>query len=195
MDYKQRIYNLVRGNDAVLQRRSEPFRLASGEWSHWFIDAKNAVDDPDDLDLVGAAMVHAAAQAGVEIDAVGGLVLGAVPFVFAVSGKARCKWLLVRKEPKGRGTNLWIEGARVEPGMKVMLVEDVVTTAGSIKDAYDRLSEQGAVVVFASALVDRGDHGDALFARLGVPYKPMLRYGDLGIPRVGDEDVVGSPAR
>lgn len=195
MNYKTRICGMVKGNDAVLQYRRDPIRLASGELSHWFIDGKHVVADPDDLDYVGAAMLHAATEAGIEIDAVGGLVLGAVPFTFAVSNKARCKWLLIRKEPKGRGTNLWVEGARIEPGMKVMLVDDVVTTAGSIKDAYDRVTDQGATVVFASALVDRADHGDALFGRLGVRYVPMLRYSDLGIPRVGDEHFAAAATR
>src|ERR1700722_3690871 len=82
----------------VLQRLDEPIQLASGEWSRDFIDAKVAVDDADDLDLVGVAMFAAAASAGVEFEAVGGLVLGAVPFAFAVARAARCRWFLVRKE-------------------------------------------------------------------------------------------------
>jgi len=169
----------------VLQRLPEPVRLASGEMSRDFVDAKLAVADPDDLELVGQAMVAAAAEAGAAFDAVGGLVLGSVPFTFAVAHAARCKWFLIRKEPKGRGTNLWVEGARLERGMRVMLVDDVVTTGGSIKDAYERVSEQGASVVFATTLVDRSGLAKEFFARIGVPYVPMLTYTDLGIEPVG----------
>ncbi len=169
----------------VLQHLPEPIRLASGEMSRDFIDAKVAVDDPDDLEFVGRAMVAAAQQADVEFDAVGGLVLGAVPFTFAVAGAARCKWFLIRKEPKGRGTNRWIEGARITPGMRVVLVEDVVTTGGSIRDAYERVGLEGGTVVFATTLVDRGDQAAGFFEGAGVPYVAMVTYRDLGIEPVG----------
>jgi len=170
---------------AVLQHLPEPIQLASGEMSRDFIDAKLAVDDPDDLEVVGRAMLAAAQDAGVEFDAVGGLVLGAVPFTFAVAGAARCKWFLIRKEPKGRGTNRWIEGARITRGLRVLLVEDVVTTGGSIRDAYERVGLEGGNVVFVTTLVDRGDEAAGFFAGVGVPYVAMLTYRDLDIEPVG----------
>ncbi len=177
----------------VLQHLPEPIRLASGEMSRDFIDAKVAVDDPDDLEFVGRAMVAAAQRADIEFDAVGGLVLGAVPFTFAVAGAARCKWFLIRKEPKGRGTNRWIEGARITPGMRVVLVEDVVTTGGSIRDAYERVGLERGTVVFATTLVDRGDQAAAFFQGVGVPYEAMVTYRDLGIEPVGQTGPPDSP--
>jgi len=178
---------------AALQHLPEPIRLASGEMSRDFIDAKVAVDDPDDLEFVGRAMVAAAQDANVEFDAVGGLVLGAVPFTFAVAGAARCKWFLIRKEPKGRGTNRWVEGARITPGMRVVLVEDVVTTGGSIRDAYERVGIEGGNVVFATTLVDRGDEAAGFFEGVGVPYVAMVTYRDLGIEPVGRTGPSASP--
>jgi orotate phosphoribosyltransferase len=182
--YRERLVELVE-DPAVLQRLPEPIRLASGEMSRDFIDGKLAVDDAGDLEFVGEAMVAAAREIEVDFDAVGGLVLGAVPFVFAVVSAARCQWFLVRKEPKGRGTNLWIEGARISRGTRVMLVEDVVTTGGSIRKAHDKVVETGAEVVFATALVDRGDRAAGFFESVGVPYVPLLTYRDLGIDPVG----------
>ena len=170
---------------AVLTHTPEPIRLASGEMSRDFIDGKLAVADPDDLDWVGAAMFRAASSLGIEFDAVGGLVLGAVPFTFAVAHAARCKWFMIRKEPKGRGTNRWIEGVRIEPGMRVMIVDDVVTTGGSIRDAYEHVVEEGGNVVFATTLVDRGDLAAEYFESVKVPYVPMLTYRDLNITPVG----------
>jgi orotate phosphoribosyltransferase len=184
--YFERIRQIVM-DPAVLTHTVEPIRLASGEMSRDFIDGKLAVDDPDDLDYVGAAMFHAASSVGIEFDAVGGLVLGAVPFAFAVAEAARCKWFMIRKESKGRGTNRRIEGARIQPGMRVMVVDDVVTTGGSIRDAYDHVVEEGGCVVFATTLVDRGDSAAAYFASVGVPYVPMLTYSDLDIEPVGHE--------
>lgn len=172
---------------AVLTRLDEPIELASGERSRYFIDAKLAVDDPDDLALVGEAIVAAAAEHDARFDAVGGLVLGAVPFTFAVAQAAPCRWFLVRKEPKGRGTNRWVEGTRIAAGTRVALVDDVVTTGGSIRVAYERARETGAEVVFATTLVDRGDDAAAFFASVGVPYEPLLTYRDLGIEPVGGE--------
>ena len=140
-------------------------------------------------------MFAAACEAGVEFDAVGGLVLGAAPFTFAVAQAARCKWFLIRKEPKGRGTNLWFEGARISSGTRVMLVDDVVTKGGSIRDAYERVISEGGVVVFATTLVDRSDFASEFFKSVGVPYVPMLTYHDLGIEPVGHEPRAAAAAR
>jgi orotate phosphoribosyltransferase len=181
--YKPRVLELL-AEPHVLQRLPEPVKLASGQMSDIFIDGKLAVDDADDLELVGEAMFAAARRTGAHFEAVGGMELGAVPFTFAVQRTARCKWFLVRKTPKGRGTNRWVEGARLCPGMPIMLVEDVVTTGGSISRAYARVREEGAEVVFATALVDRGEEAGHFFATQGVPYLPLLTYRDLGIAPV-----------
>jgi len=182
--FTPRLLELVK-DPAVLLRLPEPVRLASGEMSRDFIDGKRAVDDADDLDFVGSAMWAAAGEAGVEFDAVGGLVLGAAPFAFAVAGAARCKWFLIRKEPKGRGTNQWFEGARIADGSRVMLVDDVVTKGGSMRSAYERVVAEGGRIVFATTLVDRSHYASEFFERVGVPYVPMLTYQDLGIEPVG----------
>lgn len=192
--FTPRLLEIVR-DPTVLLHLPEPIELASGEMSQDFIDGKHAVDDPDDLDFVGAAMFAAACEAGVEFDAVGGLVLGAAPFTFAVAQAARCKWFLIRKEPKGRGTNLWFEGARIASGTRVMLVDDVVTKGGSIRDAYERVVREGGVVVFATALVDRSRFASEFFKSVGVPYVPMLTYEDLGIEPVGHEPRAAATAR
>jgi orotate phosphoribosyltransferase len=181
---KERLLRIVQDPD-VLQRLPEPIQLASGEWSRDFIDAKLAVDDPDDFEFVGAAMVEAAREVGAEFEAVGGLVLGAVPFTFAVAQSARCQWFLIRKEPKGRGTNLWVEGARIGQGTRVMVVDDVITTGGSIRKAYERVQDMGGQVTFASTLVDRGDEAARFFESVGVPYQPLLTYRDLAIDPIG----------
>ncbi|MGD0808298.1 MAG: phosphoribosyltransferase family protein [Acidimicrobiales bacterium] len=181
--YTPRLSQIVTSPD-VLKRLDEPVQLSSGEWSDVFIDGKHAVDDADNLDFVGSAMFAAVCEAGVEFEAVGGLELGAVPFAFAVQRIARCKWFLVRKTPKGRGTNLWVEGARIAEGMPVMLVDDVVTTGDSICKAYDRIQKEGGRVVFATTLVDRGEEAAEFFGNVGVPYVPMLTYRDLDIEPV-----------
>lgn len=186
-----RLLRLVRDNPDVLQRFDEPVELASGELSHEFVDGKRAVVDPDDLAFVGKEMVRRAKEAGVSFDAVGGLALGAVPLTFAVAHAAPCKWFVVRKEAKGRGTNLRVEGASLAGGVPVMVVEDVVTTGGSIRAAYEAVRAEGGTVVFATTLVDRGDRAGEFFRQAGVPYAPLLTYRDLGIDPVGGDPQTG----
>jgi orotate phosphoribosyltransferase len=66
----------------------------------------------------------------------------------------------------------------------VLLVDDVITTGGSTKKAYDRVVAIGATVVCVTPFVDRGDSGRALFEGLGVTYRPLMTYRDLGIDPV-----------
>jgi len=91
----------------------------------------------------------------------------------------------VRKEPKGRGTNKLVEGGNVGPGSRVLLVDDIVTSGGSIRKACDVVQELGAEVVLACTVVDRGEVARRYFEQIGVPYEPLLTYTDLGIPPVG----------
>ena len=176
----------------MLRRFDKPVILASGLRSDVFVDAKRAVAEPAALALVGELMAAAAAEAGADYEAVGGLVLGAVPYTFAVAAAARCRWFLVRKAPKGRGTDQWLEGAAVGRGTRVMLVDDVVTTGASIGDAHRRVRELGATVAFATTLLDRGDVAGRSLAEAGVPYAPLLTYADVGIDPV--EPVPARPA-
>lgn len=170
-----------------LRSFDEPLQLSSGEYSRHFIDAKRALAAGDDLRTACQAMVELVTEAGVDFDAVGGLTLGADQFAHGVALVAGKSWFVIRKQPKGRGTDQWVEGAVLGPGVRVLLVDDIVTTGGSIQQAHERVRAEGAEVVFAITTVDRGDIAGAYFAGQGVPYAPLLSYTDLGIPRVGDE--------
>lgn len=163
----------------------EPVQLASGEWSQDFIDAKRALADGRDLELACRAMIAAAADAGATWDAVGGLTMGADHFAHGVALLAGRHWFVVRKQPKGRGTNKLVEGWPLGPGDSVFLVDDVVTTGGSIQKAYHQVRDTGATTTFAATIVDRGEVARRFFEEIGVPYTPLLTYTDLGIPPIG----------
>jgi orotate phosphoribosyltransferase len=163
------------------EHREEPFRLASGQLSHDYIDGKYAVDTGERLTVVSQAVAELAATSGIDFDAVGGLTMGADPLahgVAMVTGKA---WFSVRKEKKQRGRGEWIEGTRIEPGTRVLLVDDVISTGGSTALAFDRVTEVGAVVTGVIPMVDRGDVAAGLFAERGVPFVALVTYRDLGI--------------
>jgi orotate phosphoribosyltransferase len=126
---------------------------------------------------------------------VGGLTLGADALAVGVAAAARCSWFFVRKEPKARGTRRLIEGAQIGEGSRVLLIDDVVTSGGSIVKAYEAIIETGAEVVAAVTLVDRGGTAQSYFGGLGVPYFPMATYEELGIPRVGGAPLAASSNR
>ena len=163
---------------------------ASGQLSHDYIDGKFAVDSGARLRLTCEAAIETAHELGIAFDAVGGLTMGADALAHGISMIADCIWFSVRKEIKPRGRQQWIEGGRLESGRQVLLVDDVVTTGGSILKAYDRVVETGAAVVGVIAMVDRGDAGQLLFAERHVPYTALVTYHDLGIESVSGPSLV-----
>jgi orotate phosphoribosyltransferase len=166
-----------------LLKLPEPVKLASGEFSRDFVDGKAALARGEDLETACRALLERVGD--LRFDAIGGLTMGADQFAHVVSVLAKCEWFVVRKEPKGRGTNKLVEGARVGPGTRVLLVDDVVTTGGSIQKAFDAIVSLGAEVVGAVTLVDRGDVAARFFQSRGIPYFPLVTYRDLGIEPVG----------
>jgi orotate phosphoribosyltransferase len=161
--------------------RAEPFKLASGQLSHDYIDGKYAIDTGERLAIVSRAVADLAVDNGIEFDAVGGLTMGADPLahgIAMVTGKA---WFSVRKDQKQRGHEQWIEGTRLESGTRVLLVDDVISTGGSTALAFDRVTDAGAVVTGVIPMVDRGDVAARLFAQRNVRFVALVTYKDLSI--------------
>lgn len=179
--HRQQIIEIIRAHG--LLRLPEPVVLASGELSRDFIDGKAALSRGDDLKVACEAILENVGD--IEFDAVGGLTMGADQFAHVISVLAGTQWFVVRKEPKGRGTNKLVEGAKVGEGWRVLLVDDVVTTGGSIQKAHDAITALGAIVVAAATLVDRGEVAAQYFREREIPYAPVVTYGDLGIEPVG----------
>jgi orotate phosphoribosyltransferase len=183
-DTWQAAFDLIRTRGH--ERRDEPFKLASGQLSHDYIDGKYAVDTGERLTIVSRAVADLAALNGIEFDAVGGLTMGADPLahgVAMVTGKA---WFSVRKEQKQRGREQWVEGTRLKPGTRVLLVDDVISTGGSTELALDRISPLGVVVTGVIPMVDRGDVATKRFAARNIPFAALVSYRDLGIDPVKD---------
>jgi orotate phosphoribosyltransferase len=177
------------------RRLDAPVRLASGEMSLDYIDGKRALAHGTHLRVACEALLELARDAGVEFDAVGGLTLGADQFAHVAAVLSDRSWFVVRKNVKDHGTKKRVEGAALGPGVSVLLVDDVVTTAGSILEALDVVRATGATVAMALTLVDRGDVARVRFAREGIPYRALLTYDDLGIepvgPRAGAAEATG----
>ena len=134
------------------------------------------------------------AGAGHAFDAVGGLTMGADALAVGIAAVGDCRWFFVRKESKQRGTNRWVEGAQIGSGDRILLVDDVVTTGGSILKALDVIAQTGAETVAAVTLVDRGDAARPKFEERGIAYYPMATYESLGIDPVRFEPTASATA-
>jgi orotate phosphoribosyltransferase len=138
--------------------------LSSGLKSSFYIDCKQVSFDAEGAALIGELfhmMIEVIAPTAV---AVGGLTLGADPLATATSvlgfqaGRPRATFI-VRKEPKGHGTNQWVESTKLAAGAPVVILEDVVTTGASTLRAIERSRLAGFTVLHAIGLVDRQEGG------------------------------------
>jgi orotate phosphoribosyltransferase len=157
--------------------------LASGKPSTFYIDCKQTVLTAEGHFLVGALINDALAQLCPEVRAVGGLTMGADPIASAV---ATVSWqrgrpidaFYVRKEPKGHGTQKWLEGDKtVKPGTPVAIVEDVCTTGGSTLKAIERARIHGLDVKRVFTLVDREEGGREAVEAV-VPLTALFKQSD-----------------
>jgi len=178
---REQVVGVIRERGLI--RFDEPVTLASGEKSREFVDGKSALSRGEDLELACRVLLEQVRD--LDFDAIGGLTMGADQFAHVVAVLARKEWFVVRKDPKGRGTNRMVEGAKVGRGWRVLLVDDVVTTGGSIRKACEEIEQIGAEVVGAVTLVDRGEVAAKYFDERSIPYRPVVTYRDLGIEPVG----------
>jgi orotate phosphoribosyltransferase len=138
--------------------------LSSGRRSNFYLDCKQVSLDPEGATLIGELFHALIDEVAPHAVAVGGLTLGADPLATATSvisfqrGRARAAFL-VRKEPKGHGTNQWIESTKLPAGADVVILEDVVTTGAATLKAIERARLAGLHVVHAIGLVDRLEGG------------------------------------
>ena len=157
-----------------------PYKLSSGIESDWYLDGRQTTFDGAGARLVAACILDVIHE---DVDVVGGMTMGADPIAVATAVLADrpLRAFSVRKEPKGHGTGGRLVGP-VVAGDRAAVVEDTVTTGGSMAAAITALQEEGVEVVQAIVLVDRS-HGAAgkLLDAMGVPLTAVLRPSDLGV--------------
>lgn len=160
--------------------RQGTFTLTSGKTSDFYIDGKQTTLDAEGAYLCGKLLFELIKNEPAAIDAVGGMTLGADPLVSAVSlvsylEKAPIPAFIVRKEAKGHGTGNYIEGLKNLPaGGRVALVEDVVTTGGTLLKVIDRVEAAGFTVGLVVTVVDRQEGGAEIMAERGYPLKALF---------------------
>lgn len=164
-------------------RTDGPFTLRSGEDADWYLDARQTTFAGSGAPLVGEAILEVLDP---EVDAVGGMTMGADPVAIATAMVAAShgrdlQAFSIRKEEKEHGVGGRLVGP-VEPGMQVAMIEDTTTTGSAAGEATDVALEAGLNVVQAIALVDRSDGlAHERFHERGIPFVAIVTPADLGV--------------
>jgi orotate phosphoribosyltransferase len=165
-------------------RTDGPFKLASGETSSYYIDARMTVVSSAGAHAIGEVLYERTKDLGIQ--AIGGLAVGAVPLATAAvityhrHGQAM-EGFWVRDKLKEHGTQKLIEG-RLTAGMRVAVVDDVFTKGQSALKAIQAVREAGGEAVAVLALVDRLHGAEKLFHHAGVMnYQAVFTIKDLGV--------------
>lgn len=158
------------------------FILASGKRSNTYVDCRRVTLHGHSSQLIGEALWHVMQPH--HPDAVGGVLMGAAPLVTSatVTAASHGKHLdgfLIRKASKGHGMQRLIEG-HCQPWMRVVLVEDVVTTGGSVIQGVQQLRHQHPMldIIGVIALVDRQAGGNEAFANENIPYTGLFTLNE-----------------
>ena len=159
MDNREKLRELLKEHSLLFGE----FTLKSGKKSHYYFDARLTTLLPEGSYLVAREILRIIEENKIQADAIGGITLGADPIVSAVAvvsfieGKPLPAFI-VRKEQKGHGAGRRIEG-KVKDGARVIIVDDVVTTAGSTLSAIEAAKEAGFEIVAVICIVDREEGG------------------------------------
>lgn len=177
-------YDFARLRSMIAVSRRCPFTLASGKKSDLYFDLKPVVLNPEGAWLIAKAILDRIKPG--EANAVGGLAVGAIPLVAAVCAasvvpprfsEGGLVGFFVRRNPKDHGTGLMIEG-NLDRGARIVILEDVVTTGGSVMRAVEAVREAGAEVVKVIAVVDRGEGASEAFSNAGIRFDPIFGRKD-----------------
>lgn len=162
------------------------FTLASGKKSPFYIDGRLITLSAEGAQCIADGVLEVLRKYP-DIQAVGGLTMGADPIVGAVlaraahANRADLKGFLVRKASKDHGTGKLVEGP-LEPGMSVAILDDVATTGGSSLQAVDAVTQAGAKVAVVIVVLDRLQGADRNFAERGLSFHALADANDLGLP-------------
>jgi len=168
------------GDEAVFHG---DFTLSSGKKATYYVDMRKLTLDHRAAPAIGRLVLDIVRD--LDVDAVGGLTLGADPIANAVlhasvAAGTPVDAFVVRKEPKDHGRGRQIEGAEVA-GKRVVIVEDTSTTGGSPLKAAQVAKDAGADVVAVVTVVDRKTGAQAAVEAAGFEWRSIIDLDDLGL--------------
>jgi orotate phosphoribosyltransferase len=157
------------------------FTLASGRKSPYYINSKRVLFHSEAISLLGEMIFEVTHD--LQFDAIGGLEVGAIPMTAAALTAYHAhgriiEGFFVRKEAKSHGAKERLEGT-IEPGQRVVMVDDVLTTGGSVLQAIAVVEGKGATVVRVISICDRLAGAAEALARYD--YRPLYTIHDFGL--------------
>lgn len=178
-DDRARLCEVIRGNSLQIG----DFTLTSGKKSPYYLDCRTTTLHPLGALLTARLMLQTIREKGIEAVAVGGLTLGADPIVAAIAVVSQIEEtpipaFIVRKEAKGHGAKRQIEGWQGPSGSRVIIVDDVCTSGGSMLEACAKVEEVGYEVVATMCVVDREEGGTGVIA-VKYPFYPIFTAAQL----------------
>ena len=157
------------------------FTLASGKKSSYYVNSKRVLFHAEAITILGELLADTTAD--LQFDAIGGLEVGAIPMAAAAltalhrRGKS-AEGFFVRKQAKGHGSRERLEGL-VKTGDRVVVIDDVLTTGGSVLQAIEAVEAAGATVVRVICICDRLQ--GAAETLKGYEFRPLFTIRDFGI--------------
>jgi len=152
------------------------FTLASGRKSSYYLDLKLAYTEPSVLKAIAEALRDGAQ--GLDVERIAGMELGAVPLAVALSLELGVPFVIIRKEKKGYGAGKRFEG-EIREGERILLVEDVVTTGGSVAQAVEVIRSAGGECKQAITVIDRLEGGEENLQKINIDLTSILTIRDL----------------
>jgi len=152
------------------------FVLRSGNISNFYWDKYRFESDPRLLTAIAAEMAKLLPVS--ECDGLAGLELGGVPLATALSLQTGVPCFYVRKEAKTYGTCNLIEGG-VKEGSKLVVIEDVITTAGQVCTSIEQIRAAGYTVEHVIAAIDRQAGGAAKINEIGCSFAAVFTLAEL----------------
>lgn len=150
------------------------FVLTSGAISDYYIDIKKASTKPKTLQMIAKEMKKHTKNC----DIIAGMELGAVPLAVALSLETNLPYVIIRKEKREHGTGKQIEGESVE-GKKVLIVEDVTTSGGSVLKTIDIIRDNHGEIDKVITVVDREGDARQKIMEKHVEFIPLLTVKDI----------------
>jgi orotate phosphoribosyltransferase len=151
------------------------FVLTSGAVSDYYVDIKKASTDPTVLHTISSYMEPIANE---NYDIIAGMELGAVPLIVALSLQTKIPFVIVRKQKREHGTGKQIEGIPVA-NKKVLIVEDVTTSGGSVVTTIKILRENKAIIDTVVTVVDRESGAREKIENLNLRFLPLVTVKDI----------------
>lgn len=185
----KRILELAREVGALLYG---DFTLVSGKKSTYYFDGKRLTFSPEGAYQVGKAVFDE--LAGLDVDAIGGVPIGGYPIVTAVALVSHLEGkpipsFAVRDMPKEHGTRRQFEGHFTE-GWRVAIVDDVITTGGSLRKTIEAVEAAKGKVVKVVVIVDRHEGGSDQLKKDGYDFTAIIDLWPSGEATVGGSSAV-----